>query len=86
MPSPLDNRPPAEIPALCKGQRLRIAKPSVAEREWGLGRDAVGTLLCCYRVRSGTLGSAERVDVVFASGRTVWGAPVEAFAPVPPRR
>jgi hypothetical protein len=60
-----------------KGQRLRPLHPAFAEREWGVPRDAVGTVLCCYRPERGADG--ERVDVKFSSGPTLWGAPAKEF-------
>ena len=65
---------------LRKGQRLRPLHPALAEREWGVGADAVGTVLCCYRLLADHSGAADRVDVKFPSGPTVWGAPAEEFA------
>src|SRR4051812_24022454 len=63
--------------ALQKGQRLRPLRPAHAEREWGVSGDAVGTVLCCYRLNRA--GSGDRVDVRFNSGATVWGAPATEF-------
>ena len=62
---------------LRKGQRLRPLHPARAEREWGLAADAVGTVLCCYRV---LIDHSDRVDVKFSSGATIWGAPAAEFA------
>ena len=70
---------------LQKGQRLRPLRPALAEREWGVAGDSVGTVLCSYRVLTGPSGAVDRVDVKFASGATVWGAPAEEFAPVAER-
>ena len=66
---------------LHKGQRLRPLHPSLAEREWGVSADAVGTVLCSYRVLVDRAGTPDRVDVRFGSGVTIWGAPAAEFAP-----
>jgi hypothetical protein len=65
---------------LRKGQRLRPLHPALAEREWGVGGDAVGTVLCSYRVHDDPCGVPDRVDVGFGGGRVVWGAPAAEFA------
>ncbi len=67
---------------LRKGQRLRPLHPQLAEREWGVAGDAVGTVLCCYRVLIDRSGASDRVDVEFGPGHKVWGAPAEEFAVV----
>ena len=67
---------------LQKGQRLRPLHPALAEREWGVAGDAVGTVLCCYRVLVDRVAGCDRIDIVFNSGHTVWGAPAAEFAPV----
>jgi hypothetical protein len=69
-------------PKLRKGQRLRPLHPALAEREWGVAGDAVGTVLCSYSVLIDRSGAVDRVDVKFASGATVWGAPAAEFAVV----
>jgi hypothetical protein len=65
--------------ALRKGQSLRPIHPDVAEREWGVSCDSVGAILCSYRVHSDPSGTADRVDVRFDDGLTVWGAPACEF-------
>ena len=67
---------------LRKGQKLRPLHPQLAEREWGVGRDAVGTVLCCYRVQFDRSGAIDRVDVDFG-GQRIWGAPAAEFAVIP---
>jgi len=69
--------------ALRKGQRLRPLRPAVAEREWGVSGDAVGTVICAYRVAMDRLGAHDRVDVMFGPRKIVWGAPADEFALVP---
>jgi hypothetical protein len=70
---------------LHKGQRLRPLRPALAEREWGVARDSVLTVLCSYRLLAGPVGAADRVDVKFANGATIWGAPAAEFAPIAER-
>ena len=65
---------------LRKGQRLRPLHPALAEREWGVSGDAVGTCLCSYSVLVDRSGATDRVDVRFASGTMAWGAPATEFA------
>jgi hypothetical protein len=65
---------------LCKGQRLRALHPTLAKREWGVEGDAVGTVKCSYRVDADPSGATDRVDIEFAAGRVVWGAPAAEFA------
>jgi hypothetical protein len=67
---------------LRKGQRLRPLHPQLAQREWGVRGDEVGTVLCCYKVLIDRFGAAERVDVEFG-GHRIWGAPADEFAVVP---
>ena len=65
------------VSMLRKGQRLRPLHAALAEREWGVPGDAVGTVLCCYRLDRAE--AVDRVDVEFSSGKRVWGAPATAF-------
>ena len=51
-------------------------------REWGVSCDSVGAILCSYRVEIGRTHMADRVDVRFDDGLTVWGAPACEFAVV----
>ena len=67
---------------LRKGQRLKPVHPALAEREWGVAGDAVGNVLCSYRVLIDRSGAADRVDITFESGRTIWGVPAAEFAVV----
>lgn len=67
---------------LRKGQRLRPVHPALAKREWGVSDDAVGTVICAYRVSLGPPAALDRVDVRFGAGLTVWGAPAAEFAPI----
>ena len=65
---------------LRKGQRLRPLHPTLAKREWGVESDAVGTVMCSYRVDADPAGAADRVDVKWDAGRVIWGAPAGEFA------
>ena len=68
---------------LRKGQQLRPIHPALAEREWGLAADAVGTVICAYRATEGRDAEVVRVDIRFSAGRTIWGAPAAEFVPLP---
>ncbi len=68
--------------ALRKGQTLKPLESVDANREWGVGADAVGAVLCSYRVLLDRSRLADRVDVKFDDGHTIWGAPACAFAVV----
>ena len=63
-----------------KGERLRPRHPALAEREWGVSGDAVGTVICSYRVGLPSARPVERVDVRFGPRLIVWGAPAAEFA------
>lgn len=67
---------------MIKGQRIRFRRPTVAAREWGVPADAVGTVLCGYRVFKDRTEASERVDVRFNSKLTIWGAPAKEFEPI----
>jgi hypothetical protein len=64
---------------LRKGQTLKPIHAEVALREWGVSCDSVGAILCSYRVHIDRSHMAERVDVRFDDGFTVWGAPACEF-------
>jgi hypothetical protein len=68
---------------LRKGQQLRPIHPALAEREWGLSADSVGTVICAYRAGAGRHEEIVRVDIHFGPGRTIWGAPAAEFTPLP---
>jgi hypothetical protein len=68
---------------LRKGQQLRPIHPALAEREWGLSPDAVGTVLCAYRAAVGHDAGVVRVDIRFGADRTIWGVPAAEFVPLP---
>ena len=67
---------------LRKGQSLKPIHAEVARREWGVSCDSVGAVLCTYRVLTDTSDMADRVDVRFDDGLTVWGAPACEFTVV----
>ena len=78
----LGRREGAVMSALRKGQTLRPIHPEVARREWGVTCDSVGAILCSYKVLVDRTHMADRVDVKFGDGLTVWGAPACEFAVV----
>jgi hypothetical protein len=67
------------IAALRKGQCLKPLHAADANREWGVSSDAVGAVLCSYRVLLDRSHLADRVDVLFDDGHTIWGAPACVF-------
>jgi len=67
---------------LRKGQSLKPIHADVALREWGVSCDSVGAILCSYRVLIDPTHMADRVDVLFDDGLTVWGAPACEFVVV----
>lgn len=66
--------------ALRKGQCLKPLNSVDAAREWGVEADAVGAVLCSYKVLLDDSRLADRVDVKFDDGHVIWGAPACAFA------
>ncbi len=65
--------------ALRKGQCLKPLHADNANREWGVGSHSVGAVLCSYRVLLDRSPLADRVDLLFEDGHTIWGAPACAF-------
>ena len=65
--------------ALRKGQCLKPLDSATAAREWGVESDAVGAVVCSYKVLLDRSRLADRVDVVFDDGHVIWGAPACAF-------
>lgn len=60
------------------GQRVRLRAASPIARRDASARDAVGTVICSYKVRA-RVGSPERVDVKFASNTVMWGVAANEF-------
>jgi hypothetical protein len=73
-----------------KGQQIRLKPSSRAAQEWNLPHGAEGTVICHYRLFSGSPSASERLDVRFSPRMVVWGAPATEFevigeAPEAPR-
>ena len=62
-----------------KGQKIRLRASSRAALEWRIPREAVGTVICGYRLFDGSPRAVERVDVRFDPDPIVWGAPAAEF-------
>ena len=71
-----------------KGQMIRLRPSSRAGLEWRIPREAVGTVLCRYRIYAGSPRATELIDVRFNAETVIWGAPAAEFEEVAlaPRR
>ena len=67
------------------GQRVRIRAASPICKRDGVPPDAVGTVLCSYRVRSRP-GSPERLDVRFSNATVMWGVAANEFEAIEENR
>ena len=71
--------------ALRTGQRVRIRAASPIAKRDELSPDAVGTVLCSYKVRSRP-GAPEKLDVRFAGDTVMWGVAADEFEPIEDKR
>lgn len=60
------------------GQRVRLRAASPIAKRDDMRPDAVGTVLCSYRVRR-RVGSPERIDVKFSENSVMWGVAANEF-------
>ncbi|HMN71585.1 MAG TPA: hypothetical protein PKA55_06915 [Rhodoblastus sp.] len=63
------------------GQRVRVRAASPIAKRDDVAPNAVGTVLCCYKVRART-GSPDRVDVKFSETSVMWGVAANEFEEV----
>ena len=63
------------------GQRVRLRAASPIVKRDEMAADAVGTVICSYRVRA-RVGAPERLDVKFPSNTFMWGVAAEEFETV----
>ncbi len=63
------------------GQRVRLRAASPIARRDRSAAEAVGTVLCSYKVRARG-GFPERVDVRFSSNSVLWGVAANEFETV----
>lgn len=63
------------------GQKVRLKPTSPLKQRLNLPSEALGAVLCSYQLLRGVDG-ARRLDVRFAPGLVVWGAPDDQFEAV----
>ena len=61
------------------GQKVRIVAQSGVAYQWDIPRDALGTVICRYRLLRDDREAPDRLDVRFSAELVVWGASEEAF-------
>jgi hypothetical protein len=68
------------------GQRVRVSAASNVARGLDLPHGAQGTVICTYRLLTGTQAASGRLDVRFSPRVRVvaWGVPESAFEPIDP--
>lgn len=63
------------------GQRVRLRAASPIAKRDEMPTEAVGTVLCSYRIRA-RAGAPEKVDVKFTGNTVMWGVAAEEFETV----
>ena len=61
------------------GQIVRFRKDSRVSELVAIPREALGTVVCSYRVLANRPNAPERIDVDFKSYGILWGQPADAF-------
>lgn len=61
------------------GQKVRLKTASPLKQRFNLPPEALGAVICSYRLLRGAERSAERLDVRFGPELVVWGAPDDQF-------
>ena len=56
-------------------QRVRFKPSSRVARYWEIAPEAVGALMCSYRMPRCCSANHDRVDVRFRPDRVIWGVP-----------
>jgi hypothetical protein len=64
------------------GQKVRLKAASPLKQRLNLPPEALGAVLCSYRVLRGADAAVRRLDVRFSSDLIIWGAPDDQFEPV----
>jgi hypothetical protein len=64
---------------MTKNSQVRFRSGSRLPAHLGLTADAIGTVLCNYKITHPGIGSPERVDVRFDGNRVAWGVPTGEF-------
>ncbi len=64
------------------GQKVRCRPTSHIARDWKIPRDALGTVICRYRLLKEQPSAPDRLDVRFDERLVLWGAPDKEFEAV----
>lgn len=72
---------PKQGPAMKAGQRVRLRAASPIAKRDEMSADAVGTVICSYRVRARP-SAPERLDVQFSGKTIMWGVAANEFETV----
>lgn len=64
------------------GQKVRLKAASPLLRRFNLPPNALGAVLCSYRLLRGASTTTRRIDVRFGPELVVWGAPDDQFEAV----
>lgn len=67
---------------MTKNSQVRFRPGSRLPAHLGVPADAVGTVICNYKISHSSIGSPERVDVRFDGNLVAWGAPTAEFVMV----
>ncbi|MGO4872631.1 MAG: hypothetical protein ACLPGW_18840 [Roseiarcus sp.] len=67
------------------GGRVRVRPGSQIARDWKIPPDALGTVICRYRLLKDNDPAPLRRDVRFGPQLVVWGAPDGQFEPIEER-
>jgi hypothetical protein len=67
------------------GQKVRVKPASRIARDWNIPREALGTVICRYRLLKDKTVAPDRLDVRFSPKLVVWGAPDKEFEVVAER-
>ncbi len=68
------------------GQIVRFRLDNRVSELASIPREALGTVVCAYRVLANQTCKAERIDVDFKSYGILWAQPADAFEPLPDER
>jgi hypothetical protein len=60
-------------------QKVRFRPDSPFARELGVSADAIGTVICRYRILREGERASDRLDVRFGDRRFAWGVPEKEF-------
>ena len=66
-----------------KKQQVRFRSDSSLPRSLDISPDAIGTVICRYRVLKEGKDAPERLDVRFGERKFAWGIPENQFEKIP---